>query len=43
MISKGYAAEAQALKLAQRMRQAGFSVELDLSGSGFKTIYTGRP
>jgi len=40
MISKGYAAEAQALKLAQRMRQAGFSVELDLSGSGFKKQFT---
>ncbi len=36
VVSKGDEAEAQALKLAQKLRQAGFSVELDLSGSGFK-------
>lgn len=36
VVSKGDAAEAQALKLAQKLRQSGFSVELDLSGSGFK-------
>lgn len=36
VVSKGDEAESQALKLAQKLRQAGFSVELDLSGSGFK-------
>lgn len=36
MVSRGEAAEAQALELAQKLRQAGFSVELDLSGSAFK-------
>ncbi len=35
LVSKGDAAEAQALKLAQKLRQAGFTVELDLSGSAF--------
>ena len=35
VVSKGEAAEAQALKLAQQLRQVGFSVELDLSGSAF--------
>jgi histidyl-tRNA synthetase len=35
VISKGEAAESQALKLAQKLRQAGFAVELDLSGSAF--------
>jgi histidyl-tRNA synthetase len=35
VVSKGEAAEAQALKLAQKLRQAGFAVELDLSGSAF--------
>jgi len=40
LISRGYAAEAQALKLAQMLRQAGFSVELDLSGSAFKKQFT---
>jgi len=35
MVSRGDVAEAQALKLAQKLRQAGFSVELDLSGSAF--------
>lgn len=35
VVSRGEAAEAQALKLAQQLR-SGFSVELDLSGSGFK-------
>lgn len=35
-VSKGYAAESQALILAHKLRLAGFSVELDLSGSGFK-------
>lgn len=36
VVSKGVAAEAQALVLAQKLRQSGFSVELDLSASGFK-------
>ncbi|WAL61755.1 histidine--tRNA ligase [Thermocoleostomius sinensis] len=35
LVSKGDRAEAQALKLAQLLRQQGFSVELDLSGSAF--------
>ncbi|MDX2270895.1 MAG: histidine--tRNA ligase [Cyanobacteriota bacterium] len=35
IISRGSAAEAQALPLAQQLRQAGFVTELDLSGSGF--------
>ena len=35
MVSRGEAAEAQALQLAQKLRQAGFAVELDLSGSAF--------
>ena len=36
VVSKGDEAQAQALKIAQKLRQQGFSVELDLSGSGFK-------
>lgn len=36
VVSRGEAAEAQALILAQKLRSFGFSVELDLSGSGFK-------
>ncbi|HEY9611875.1 histidine--tRNA ligase [Allocoleopsis sp.] len=36
VVSRGDAAEAQALKLSQQLRQAGFSVQLDLSGSAFK-------
>ncbi|MBV9387930.1 MAG: histidine--tRNA ligase [Chroococcidiopsidaceae cyanobacterium CP_BM_ER_R8_30] len=36
IISRGDAAQAQALRLAYRLRHAGFSVELDLSGSAFK-------
>jgi len=36
VVSRGEQAEAQSLKLAQQLRQAGFSVELDLSGSAFK-------
>jgi len=36
VVSRGEAAEAQALQLAQKLRHSGFSVELDLSGSGFK-------
>ncbi|HEY9676154.1 MAG TPA: histidine--tRNA ligase [Waterburya sp.] len=36
LVSRGEVAEAQALILAQKLRQAGFSVELDLSGSAFK-------
>jgi len=36
VVSKGDKAESQALKIAQKLRQSGFSVELDLSGSGFK-------
>jgi histidyl-tRNA synthetase len=35
LVSRGEQAEAQALKLAQQLRQAGFSAELDLSGSAF--------
>jgi histidyl-tRNA synthetase len=35
VVSRGEAAEAQALQLAQKLRQAGFAVELDLSGSAF--------
>jgi histidyl-tRNA synthetase len=35
MVSRGEAAEAQALQLVQKLRQAGFAVELDLSGSAF--------
>jgi histidyl-tRNA synthetase len=35
LVSKGDRAEAQALKLAQQLRQQGFSAELDLSGSAF--------
>lgn len=40
VVSRGYAAEAQALVLAQKLRRVGFSVELDLSGSGFKKQFT---
>jgi histidyl-tRNA synthetase len=35
IVSKGEAAEAQALVIAQRLRGAKFTVELDLSGSAF--------
>ena len=35
LVSKGSQAEAQAVVLAQRLRQDGFTVELDLSGSAF--------
>jgi histidyl-tRNA synthetase len=35
IVSRGAVAETQALKLAQRLRQAGFKAELDLSGSAF--------
>jgi histidyl-tRNA synthetase len=35
LVSRGDRAEAQSMKLAQILRQAGFSVELDLSGSAF--------
>jgi histidyl-tRNA synthetase len=35
LISKGEKAEVQSLILAQKLRQAGFIVELDLSGSAF--------
>ncbi|NJN86247.1 MAG: histidine--tRNA ligase [Leptolyngbyaceae cyanobacterium SL_7_1] len=35
LVSKGDRAEPQALKLAHQLRQLGFSVELDLSGSAF--------
>jgi histidyl-tRNA synthetase len=35
LVSRGVQAEAQALKLAQQLRQAGFKAELDLSGSAF--------
>ncbi|MEB3178233.1 MAG: histidine--tRNA ligase [Nostocaceae cyanobacterium] len=40
LISKGEVAEAQALVLAQKLRRAGFSVDLDLSASGFKKQFT---
>lgn len=40
VVSRGDAAEAQALILTHKLRQAGFSVELDLSGSGFKKQFT---
>lgn len=36
VVSRGELAEARALILAQKLRQAGFSVEIDLSGSAFK-------
>lgn len=36
VVSRGEVAQAQALVLAQKLRKNGFSVELDLSGSGFK-------
>jgi histidyl-tRNA synthetase len=36
IVSRGEAAQSQALILAQKLRHSGFSVELDLSGSGFK-------
>jgi histidyl-tRNA synthetase len=35
LVSRGETAEAQALVLAQKLRRAGFSVELDFSGSAF--------
>ncbi len=35
LVSKGEKAELQGLILAQKLRQAGFSVELDFSGSAF--------
>ncbi|MDY6783469.1 MAG: histidine--tRNA ligase [Cyanobacteriota bacterium] len=35
VVSRGDRAESQALSLAQQLRGAGFSVELDLSGSAF--------
>lgn len=35
LVSRGDRAEAQALRLAQALRQNGFCVELDLSGSAF--------
>jgi histidyl-tRNA synthetase len=35
LVSRGDRAEAQALILAQQLRQVGFSVDLDLSGSAF--------
>lgn len=35
VVSRGDQAEAQALKVAQTLRQLGFSAELDLSGSAF--------
>jgi histidyl-tRNA synthetase len=35
MVSRGEKAESQALILAQKLRSAGFKVELDLSGSAF--------
>ncbi len=35
VVSRGQAANARALVLAQKLRQAGFSLEFDLSNSGF--------
>jgi histidyl-tRNA synthetase len=35
VVSRGDRAEQQALKVAQDLRQAGFSVEMDLSASAF--------
>lgn len=35
VVSRGAEAEAQALLVAQRLRQAGYAAELDLSGSAF--------
>lgn len=35
VVSRGETAEHQALKIAQKLRHEGFSVELDLSGSAF--------
>ena len=35
VVSRGTAAEGQALRLVQQLRQAGFKAELDLSGSAF--------
>jgi histidyl-tRNA synthetase len=35
LVSRGEAAEAQALLVAQKLRTTGFTVELDLSGSAF--------
>ncbi len=35
LVSRGQAAEAQSLRLAQHLRQAGWITELDLSGSAF--------
>lgn len=40
VVSKGDAAEAQALVLAHKLRMVGFSVDLDLSASGFKKQFT---
>ncbi len=40
VVSKGEQAEDLALVLAQKLRQSRFSVELDLSGSGFKKQFT---
>ncbi len=36
VVSRGEKAEAQALLLTQKLRRAGFSLDLDLSGSAFK-------
>lgn len=36
VVSRGDVAQAQSIVLAQKLRKAGFSVELDLSGSAFK-------
>ncbi|GAB4191712.1 MAG: histidine--tRNA ligase [Coleofasciculaceae cyanobacterium] len=40
VVSRGELAEARSLILAQKLRQAGFSVEIDLSGSAFKKQFT---
>jgi histidyl-tRNA synthetase len=40
IVSKGDLAESQALVLAQKLRILGFSVQLDLSGNGFRKQFT---
>jgi histidyl-tRNA synthetase len=40
VVSRGDAAESQALVLTNKLRHVGFSVDLDLSGSAFKKQFT---
>jgi histidyl-tRNA synthetase len=40
VVSRGDAAESQALILAHKLRQIGFSVEIDFSGSAFKKQFS---